>query len=286
MIRRFLGLKQFRGGPDLEHSYNVRLNLAGTIVNISHPLGGDPLHCSFPLDNNGNHHIPIEKNGWFEKNTEQSLSHYYIDTESGAGWSYGKGVWPPVATGPLGSVSCNVWIKKSAKGCELSLRDLENLKKTIYLDYKNYLEDPVHGYNIKVQRKAYEWAYSPYRSEAQIEDLASRYIRSQSKRYPEELSVYSTPTHDWLFYTEDNKNTRHYCLPITKEYYLMIRFLHQDWLSGYRHYWQEHANKTEQKIMESIQLIFPDTYKAITSRHTSKFFHPGCGSIMTTTALL
>ncbi|WP_221801945.1 hypothetical protein [Oceanobacter mangrovi] len=264
MIRRFLGLKQFRGGPDLEHSYNVRLNLAGTIVNIALPLGGDPPRCHFPLDKNGHHYIPIDQGDWFQKNNDQIKNHYYLNTKSGAGWFYGRGLWPPVGDGPLGSISCNVWIKKSPKNHEISGTNWEALKQSIYTEYKNFFEDPIpgdyfRGYNIKIIQDAKELAYSPHRSKEQMEDMFSRYIRSRSIKYPEEFSIFSTSNHDWLFYTEDNGDTRYYCLPIDKEYYLVIRFLHQNWLSGFRHYWQEHANKTEQKIMESVQLIFPDT---------------------------
>ncbi len=264
MLRRILGKNRFRGGPDLEHSYSVGLNLGGAVMNIALPLGGDPPHCPFPVDESGYHYIPIDNSAWFEANKVEHAKHCFIDTKAGIGWAYGKGIWPPVAMGPLGSISCYVHINRSKKGYELSSDNWETLKRSIYMDYKNFFEDPVpgnylRGHNIKIIQEAKEWAYSPHRSKEQIEDMFSHYIRSQSMKYPEEFNIFKTSNHDWLFYTEKNGDTRYYCLPIDKEYYLVIRFLHQDWLSGFRHYWQEHANKTEQKIMESVQLISPDT---------------------------
>jgi hypothetical protein len=239
----------FVGGPSFTRCIQQRFRLEDKQLTIDLP---DSNVVAAPSTLQVN--FPHSSANWFSNNAESLEQHCYVHimTEN---WMY----MPPIAFLPsseLGMLSCQLRIKQTEK---INVLDTKALSLFVTQSYDDYHYGP-DGMNTELRRRVVEQSSrmaSPYEPD-ELEKEVAEYIDLQGRQPLPPAVIKSINQLSWVFYTEIQNNTLshsdYYCLPLSQNSFLEVKFRHRVDLSHKHKKWAKHALASQEKIMASIYL--------------------------------
>ncbi len=239
----------FVGGPDFNCDVNLRFILEDKQLSIKVP---DSNVVAAPSDMNMI--FPHTSTSWFTEHMKIYEQHRYVHmmTEN---WMY----MPPIALFPsseYGMLSCQLRIKQTDK---INVLDKQALSNLVTQEYDNYQNGP-DGINTELRRRVVEESSKmamPYEPD-ELEEEVAKYIEFQGRNPIKPAIIKNFNQLEWVFYQEvrNNSFTRYdfYCLPLSANSFLEIKFNHRVDLSHKHKKWAKHALESQERIMGSIYL--------------------------------
>ncbi|MCP4320981.1 MAG: hypothetical protein GY787_03835 [Alteromonadales bacterium] len=239
----------FVGGPDFSRSIQHRFRLEYKQLTIDLP---DSNVVAAPSETQTN--IPHTSTSWFSNNAESLEQHCFVHmmTEN---WMY----MPPIAFLPsseLGMLSCQLRIKQTD---QINVLDTKDLSQFVTQSYDDYHYGP-DGTNTELRRRKVERSSqraSPWTPE-ELEEEVARSIELHGRQPLPPAVIKNINQLTWIFYTEIRNNslshTDYYCLPLSQNSFLEIKFRNRVDLSHKHKKWAKHALASQEKIMASIYL--------------------------------
>ncbi|MFC3151481.1 hypothetical protein ACFOEK_10625 [Litoribrevibacter euphylliae] len=256
----------FRGGPDFTEVNHLNASLENIQFSVELPYSNiiteEPPR---PI------HFPFLKEGWFEENSYRLGHDQYVVLDTQLWYYVPAPIYLP--NGELGVLSLSTRIKKLLKSSEVSAFDLNILGECIIEEYENYYnatpiegdEDSFKGWNTQLRqrvRNQSEQMSSPF-SEVELEEQIRLELSSFGYAPMAPHQIKTINGRSWVFCIEQQLQKRHskdrmYCLPLSDEYYLCMRFRYRVDINEKFKLWKDHAEAAEKRIMESIKLIIPN----------------------------
>ena len=257
----FLFGKKFKGGPDFRLNRTYNYDLDGIDLEVTVPDSNIQSASGEAVSQ-----FPFRRPGWFDEHCQQLSNHFYVTLGAGGSWAYVGPTWK-VGKEPLGTLDLFVWIKRTLLGHTLKQGDMDCLAAAIRSDYEEYFnaEEPGdygRGKNRQRLRDAAEKYDKPYMlNDPDMQRRKQLFIQKGSRELPQKFDVREYGTQRWLHYTlerEPNYPTHHYCQALDEHFYLDIFFHYGLDFRDYFHYWKDHAEAAEQRMIQAIRLNFPD----------------------------
>ncbi|MFC3151483.1 hypothetical protein ACFOEK_10635 [Litoribrevibacter euphylliae] len=265
-------LQGFRGGPDFNEVNHLNASFENTQFSAALPYSNiETKEPPRPI------HFPYLSEGWFEKHATQNRQHHYVHVDTQM-WYY----IPSIAYsqgGELGCLSLTTLIKRIPKNMTSSAFELDDLGKFIALEYEEHYNSPTIGgiggeglgINTEIRKSVIEQSErmsTPFSGEKLEEQIR---LEMESRGYapmaPHQIKTINGRS--WVFCIEQQLQKRHskdrmYCLPLSDEYYLCMRFRYRVDINEKFKLWKDHAEAAEKRIMESVKLIIPNDELALT----------------------
>jgi hypothetical protein len=240
----------FVGGPDFNRCITYRFLLDAQQLSIELP---DSNVAAAPSTMNAL--FPYSSTDWFEQHVEESFDqHLYVHILTEI-WMY----VPPIALVPsseYGMLSCQLRIKQTNK---INVLDKQALSQFVIQEYDNYHNGP-SGKNTKIRQETIE-RYSKRATQwtpEEIEEEAMGWIENCGMPSIPPALIKTFNQTDWVFYQEvrSNRLSRHdfYCLPLSENSFLEVKFNHRVDRSDKHKKWAKHALESQERIMASIYL--------------------------------
>ena len=244
----------FVGGPDFNQIITHRFMLDEKQLTVSMP-DSNVVAAVGKVDVN----FPHTSTTWFKQNQKVYEQHSFVRiiTEN---WMYVPviGLLP---SSEYGMLSCQLRIKQTET---INVLDKQALAKYVIQQYDDYHNGP-EGRNTEIRQTTIEQSskranpWTPEALEAQINIV----IRNRGKPPIPKAIVKCFNRNDWVFYQEvrSNRLSRqdYYCLPLSENSFLEVKFNHRVDRSDKHKKWAKHALASQERIMESIRLThLPD----------------------------
>ncbi|XQW83974.1 hypothetical protein ACOYR1_12585 [Thalassotalea piscium] len=256
----------FVGGPDFNQSITHRFILENQQLTISLPesnIGAAP--------NTIDVHFPNSSTSWFKQHVDVYDQHRYVHVAIEL-WMY----VPPISLLPsseYGMLSCELRIKQTDK---INVLDKQALAKYVIQEYDDYHNGP-EGKNTEIRHEMIVQSNkraNPWTPEALEEEIAG-WIENRGQPSIPAAVIKSFNQRDWVFYQEKRNNHRsrndYYCLPLSENSFLEVKFRHRVDRSDKHKKWAKHALASQERIMESIRLTdIPDDQDNLLTKTTPK----------------
>jgi hypothetical protein len=251
----------FTGGPGLASDEHFSLDLDGIALEVSLPPSNVVVD-----DMSQRVNFPYRSQGWFEREQRQSSNHFYVSLLA-HNWAYLGPHWK-VMNEPFGIFSVEFRLKRTLPGYALSVDDFTTLEKAIHWEYEEYFEAKVpgqyfRGHNTEVRQKAEkEFAPRLHPTSRNLGVEKERYLQRWLRAVPKAFEVRAYNARSWVYYGVEHQQSypeRHYCHQLDERYYLDVLFHYGIDFRQYFHLWKDHAEAAEQRIMNSVRLIFPQS---------------------------
>ncbi len=201
-------------------------------------------------------HTSIE---WFVKNAQIIKQHFFVEVLAKE-WMY----FPPISLLPsseYGLFACQLRLKQVdrvnvqdplALGRFLTqaFDDYQNGPKGLNTTYRKWVRDDLN-------RSGIEWSLQE--KEAAIEEESNELIALKGCDPLAPAKTLSINGLTWVFYREQYNNdpahTDFYCLPLSEQSFIEVRFNYRTDIPDKFKKWQPHAAAAQERIMQSIRLF-------------------------------
>lgn len=254
LLDRFTG--KFKGGPDFTRSRNIQFSLEEIKLSINLPIANIGIDEA-PRDIN----IPFRNATYFNENSQRERQHVSLNLFTEL-WYYlsnamvGRNL-------ELGVLSCSLMVKKLPELDSEGEKATERLAKAVIKEYDAHYNNPTiseygQGSNTRIRQEVADESLrrnTPWSSE-ELEREISMSIDKYG--YPPLVKAKQININDrtWVFYQEKKSmvhNTDNfYCYPLDNLNYLCVRFRYRVDIQEKFECWQAHAQRAEQRMMESI----------------------------------
>jgi hypothetical protein len=239
----------FAGGPDFTCSIQHRFILEDKQLTIGLPESNLMVAPSHIKSN-----FPHSSSRWFSQHAQINRQHAFVHMIT-KNWMY----VPPIAIAPsseYGMLSCQVRIKQIN---EINVLDKAALGQFIIQACDNYNNGP-DGSNTQINKEVEEqfrrssctWT----REEIEAEISIAIELNGEAPLAPAITKSFNQLT--WVFYQEPENNSYshqdYYCLPLSKNSFLEVKFNHRVDLSHKHKKWAKPALEAQERIMASIYL--------------------------------
>ncbi|MCI2284352.1 hypothetical protein L3081_14370 [Colwellia sp. MSW7] len=239
----------FVGGPDSNRCITHRFLLNAQQLSIELP---DSNVVATPISVDVG--FPHTSTAWFEEHKRTYEQHNFVRVIT-KNWMY----VPPIALVPsseYGMLSCQLRIKQTNK---INVLDKQALSQFVIQEYDEYHNGP-SGKNTKIRQETIE-RYSKRATQwtpEEIEEEAMGWIENCGMPSIPPALIKTFNQTDWVFYQEvrSNRLSRHdfYCLPLSENSFLEVKFNHRVDRSDKHKKWARHALESQERIMASIYL--------------------------------